>query len=351
MKSIGVLYVPFQVPELLEPHRNILCEMHKNFGTVVIALLVRRVTPTKQAPLDYATRERMVREYYSSSLNYVHVVPVVDTKYPENKVTALESAVKSLFSEPATFVLYTSDEFSKLYKENGGKWRIPTDKTTDTFAHAVLGCEEESRANIPNKTPIADAAFRRGLIYGIRSQFPINWPTVDMAIRWEKDGKVRYLFGKKPGERNWRFAGGFKDREDSNFEAAVWREAGEEVLKKGVEPHKVFDMPRYITSRNVGDWRYKGEADGITTVFYQVNFHGTEDQIKAGDDLCDAAWLTLAEIRQQGIEGEHIYLLDSLEGFETINAVNVEPEYCRKCNTVLTCDCGIPDYKNVYRKK
>jgi hypothetical protein len=143
-----------------------------------------------------------------------------------------------------------------------------------------------------------------------------------------------YLFGKKPGEKGWRFSGGFKDRNDPNFEAAVWREAGEEVLKKGkngnpvVDPQTVFDAPQYICSRNVNDWRYKGELDGITTLFYLINFTGDESLIEANDDLAETAWFELSQLCQADIEGEHIFLFQALCEYEKTH--------------MLTCDCGIP---------
>lgn len=316
MKTIGVFFAPFQTSSMPKAHCDLLAELHQHFTDVVIALPVRRVTPTKNAPLSYAAREIMIRQYYVPGTHYVHVVPVVDKKYPEDQVKALESAAMAPFSEPANVSLYADADFIKLYKENGGKWFTPKNNP----AAILLGHEADERA----KLPVLSQDYRSGVIHGMRSQFPISWPTIDMAIRRvvvvDREAppheEIQFLFGKKPGEKNWRFAGGFKDRADLTMEDAVYREGGEEVLKKGVDPKAVFDYPKYICSRNVNDWRYRGEVDGITTFFYLLNFHGTANQIKAGDDLCDTAWLTIAEVRKQGIEGEHCFLLDALVDYE-----------------------------------
>ena len=296
-EQIGVLYVPFQILSFLEVHRNILVKMQEAHEQIVIALPVRRVTPTKNAPLDYATRETMIRQYFDNSRKYIHVVPVVDKKYPKDKVAALENAVKSLFSSTQSVCLYTDADFTDLYRKNDGAWR--------TVVGTYAAMERQARYETLGSGLVSDENFRRGVIFGLQSQFPISWGTVDIAIRRVVDGKTFYLFGKKPGENGWRFPGGFKDREDPNYESAVWREAMEEVLKKGIEPQKVFEKPCYVSSRNVNDWRYKGEVDGITTLFYMVNFIGTEDQIKAGDDLCDTKWFCLEDIKPEEIEGEH----------------------------------------------
>ena len=335
-ESIGVLYAPFQFASLCEPHTTTLTGMFSSHQHVVIALPVRRVTPTKNAPLDYATREAMIRQYFGTITRYVHVVPVPDRKYPKDKVAALETAVKSLFSSFSSARLYADHSFVKLYKENGGMWPA---KEGIAFEMA----EAIARKTIMSAGARSDTAFRQGAIHGMLSQFPISWPTVDMAIRWWSNGKVFYLFGKKPGENGWRFPGGFKDRQDPNFETAVLREAGEEVLKPGVDPNKVFDTPQYICSRNVNDWRYAGESDGITTMFFQVNYNGFGEEIKAGDDLKDAKWFQLSELKPQDIEGEHIYLYQDLCKYEK---ERTGPQHCNVCNTLLTCDCGIPKDPN-----
>jgi ADP-ribose pyrophosphatase YjhB (NUDIX family) len=142
---------------------------------------------------------------------------------------------------------------------------------------------------------------------------PISWTTVDMAIRWvTEDQKVVYLMGKKPGELGWRFPGGFKDRFDLSLEDTVLREAGEEVLKYDIDPKLAFGTPKYLSSQNVDDWRYEGETDGITTVFYLVDFIGTANDIKAGDDLAATAWFELANLKPADIETEHIGLYKRL---------------------------------------
>ena len=340
-EQVGVLYAPFQVPSFIEAHRNIIITMLEAHEQIVIALPVRRATPTKNAPLDYATREAMIRQYFANIKRYIYVVPVVDQKYNKNKVAALENAVKSLFSNPPSSVcLYTDTDMADYVDLYGhDAWR------TVAGTYSILECQARKDIVIAEH----DDSFRRGVIHGLQSQFPISWPTVDIAIRQVVDGKTLYLFGKKPGEHGWRFPGGFKDRKDTCFEEAVLREAGEEVLKKGVEPLKVFETPCYISSHNVNDWRYKGEVDGITTLFFVTNFIGTEDQIKAGDDLVNTKWFCLDEMnpawaKSEEIEGEHIQLYHDLCEYERLKSQRAER--CSVCNTLLTCDCGIPPLRS-----
>jgi bifunctional NMN adenylyltransferase/nudix hydrolase len=120
------------------------------------------------------------------------------------------------------------------------------------------------------------------------------------------------LLGKKPGENGWRFPGGFKDRGDMNFETAVWREAGEEVLRPGTDIEKSLTYPKYIGSRNINDWRYRDEIDGVTTMFYETSFIGNPEDVLAGDDLGETAWFDLSLVTPDMMEGEHVHLLKML---------------------------------------
>jgi bifunctional NMN adenylyltransferase/nudix hydrolase len=341
MKTVAVLYTPFQTPVIPGPHKNVLDLLFEKYGTVVVALHQKRVTPTKNNPLGFAAREAMVREYVQSLGRYAYIVPVVDKKYPKDQVAALEACITPLFTEPIKVWLFTNEEFLSLYVENGGTWQYSTHR------HGLLSAEMDARksAMVLNCT---SEDFRRGVIYAMNSQFPISWGTVDMAIRRvviiDREAppheKVLYLFGKKPGEVGWRFPGGFKDVGDIDYETAVWREGGEEVLKSGIDPKSVLTKPVYISSRKVNDWRYRQEKDAITTLFYQMEFIGTEDQIAANDDLADAKWFDLSELKREDIEGEHKYLYDELVAFENRQS-NDRKMYCQNCKTVLTCDCGI----------
>jgi hypothetical protein len=77
----------------------------------------------------------------------------------------------------------------------------------------------------------------------------------------------------------------------------------------------VFTEPVYITSRNVNDWRYRGELDGITTAFYEIEFTGTDDQVHAADDLGEVKWFAFEDMKREDMEGEHVHLFDALMTF------------------------------------
>ena len=326
---IGVIYAPFQSASLLDVHKEVIDAALKHHDTVVVALPVRRITPAKNSPLDFRTRQEMIRQTYPTVL----VVPVVDEKYPVNKVRAIENGVRSIFSEMRGVEIYVDHTTEAMYKEHG-KWPV---RETFNFLDREEASRKATRA-FPNWNELYNnpkghyetienlgcQMFRHGIIYALMNQFPISWSTVDICIKRVIGGKTFILLGKKPGEHGWRFPGGFKDRADMCYEIAVHREAGEEVLKEGVDPVKSLTTPKYIGSRNINDWRYMKEIDGITTLFYQVIFIGNDEDIKAGDDLADTKWFELQKIDPSELEGEHVHLFNMLMEFEG-NGYSVKP--------------------------
>jgi bifunctional NMN adenylyltransferase/nudix hydrolase len=320
-EPIGVIYLPFQVAYLPDQYTELIDKMLNIHKHVLIALPIRRITPSKRSPLDFFTRQYMIQERYGSA---VTVVAVGNEKYEDRMISVFETAVKAPFSEMRGKVaLYTDDAFAAIYKTKGGKWRVE-------IVDGALELEESSRKATTyfdmdardmgvKWATRAIRMYRIGVIEALRSQFPISWSTVDICIKRNTGGNTYILLGRKPGEHGWRFPGGFKDMEDESYEVAVWREAGEEVLKEGVNKEEVLTYPTYIGSRRINDWRYRGEIDGITTLFYQVEFIGGDDNILAGDDLGETKWFTLQEITEDMLEGEHVHLFRMLQKYEGID--------------------------------
>lgn len=297
--EVAVIYLPFQLPRI-DLYETLLREILSKHTYVVFALPISKVSPTKHCPLSFSMREQMIR---SSLSQYVNIVAVPNEKYFENQVKALHTAVENIWLTRQIH-LYTDTAFLEAYN---GSWIV-----------SKIQIDERPIQNLIGKQLLLDIkdpqeAFRTGIIHAMNSQWPINWLTVDMAIIRRVDKKVQVLLGKKPGEKKWRFVGGFKDRKDATIEDAVLREGGEEALISGINPRDVFKTPTYISSRNVNDWRYRNELDGITTVFYQVEFIGTEDQLKAGDDIEEIHWFGIDILHDYDFEGEHSLLFQDLK--------------------------------------
>jgi bifunctional NMN adenylyltransferase/nudix hydrolase len=130
--------------------------------------------------------------------------------------------------------------------------------------------------------------FRQGMVYAATKRFPVAFPTVDIAVI--RDTSV--LLGRKRDETYWRFPGGFSDPADASFEHTAARELQEETgLSPGV------DQFRYVGSRRLDDWRYRGSVDKIKTLLYAVPYgFGIP---KASDDLVATAWAPIYSLKEE----------------------------------------------------
>ena len=317
---VGVLYFPFQTASVISGHTELLTLAFYTHDIVIVALPVSKISPSKTSPLFFAERREMIETYCSVNFDYkVVVIPVPERKYDKDRISQLHNAVSAPFHSLGAVTLYAPDEYIEMYTANGGTWN--TSRADLRFSTSVLAQEAEHRKSTKaDSSELCDSAeaFRRGIIFAQNQRFPISWMTVDIAIRRVIDGKTMYLLGKKPGERNWRFPGGFKDRSDTCLEMSVIREAAEEVLNDTVTVASgVFTEPIYVASRNINDWRYRNEDDGITTVFFEVTFMGDDDQLCAGDDLAGESlqWHDINLLDPTQMEGEHAHLLKALKDF------------------------------------
>lgn len=305
--KIGIIYAPFQVPTLgYGPLSHFLSEDLPH--DAVIALLpVRRMPPSPSKPFDFATRKTLLES--TTPL----VFPVFDQKTVQDQVRVLDEAIatakatlQSAHFSGAKVTLYVDAEFYTAYRKYT--------KTKHTVVSTPFVEWEETIRKESFKLPTNDSEeYRLGVLHAMNSQYPVQFPAVDIAILSEDGTEI--LLGRKPGEKNFRFPGGFKDRKDPSFEVAATREATEEVLdqeKFGIAP--LFTLPQYVASFNVNDWRYAGDPWGIVTLLFKTTFTGTPDQIKAADDLEEVKWFPVKAIFADSfpIETEHVPLLNAL---------------------------------------
>src|ERR1035441_8272136 len=104
MKSLGVIYAPFQVPEI--NNNELKVQFEKNEGVVVV-LPVKRFPNSMDSPLDYRTRQMMVNAVYPN----VTVLPLPDEKYGPVFVQKLEALVSSIVNPtPRHITLYSDSQ-------------------------------------------------------------------------------------------------------------------------------------------------------------------------------------------------------------------------------------------------
>ena len=146
------------------------------------------------------------------------------------------------------------------------------------------------------ETGTCTMSYRIGMIAAATDRFPIVFPTVDCAP-WKKENGTYYiLLGHKEwDEERYRFIGGFADKKDISYEAAITREFGEEA--GGKITHK---EPQYIGSCPVADHRYADTNDGVMTILFGIEYGGGE--AIATDDIDTATWVAIDNVIENIVE-------------------------------------------------
>ncbi len=292
--EVGCIVARFQVHKLHEGHIKLIDNVIKNHRKVIIFLGVPVIGNTKSNPLDYATREAMVKEIYPN----VIVLPLKDQRSNEKWSNELDKLIQVPFGERSALsaVLYGSrDSFIPYYK---GKYPV-IELTTD-----VIFSGTEVRKQV-SKEIISTSDFRAGVIHATYAARPVTYPTVDVTCYNDK-GQI--LMAKKPNEDKYRFIGGFVDRTDESWENAAKREFKEETGGSA----EIDDL-KYVASTAVKDWRYAKTESGIMTTLFIGKF--LWGRIEPSDDIFSLHWLDPFTIKTDDIMPEHKGLFETLIKF------------------------------------
>ncbi|HEY5750551.1 MAG TPA: NUDIX domain-containing protein [Chryseolinea sp.] len=273
MNNIGVIVARFQTPYLHEGHKSIIETVQQNHNKTVIVLGVSPVLGSRRNPLDFPTREKMIKKEYPDMV----VLPLSDHPLDTRWTQTLDHLLTSTFPG-STFTLYGSrDSFMTSYSGNKKVVALPEQGKHNSTA---------LREKFSDRVMDAEA-FRSGIIYAYANTYLKVYPTVDIAVF--RDNKKEILLGKKDIDNQWRLLGGFSDPTDDSFEMAAQRELHEEC-----GPIEITAM-QYETSRRVDDWRYRTECDKIITTLFSTDFISGDP--KGGDDIASVEWFPLDKVQ------------------------------------------------------
>ena len=292
MNNIGVIIARFQTPYLHEGHKSIIETVQQNHNKTVIVLGVSPVLGSRRNPLDFPTREKMIKKEYPDMV----VLPLSDHPLDTRWTQALDHLRTSTFPG-STFTLYGSrDSFMTSY--SGNKKVVPLPEQGKHNSTAL-------REKFSDRVMDAEA-FRSGIIYAYANTYLKVNPTVDVAVF--RHNKKELLLGKKDIDNQWRLLGGFSDPTDDSFEMAAKRELHEEC-----GPIEITAM-QYETSRRVDDWRYRTEGDKIITTLFSTDFISGDP--KGSDDIASVEWFPLDRVQDmmdtQEVVDTHLPLLQFL---------------------------------------
>ena len=272
--DVGIIIGRFQVPDLHEAHLDLIQSVVDRHSKVIMFLGLSPAKTTTNNPLDFEARKQMVLERFPN----INVLYIKDQKEDGVWALNLDNQISDLIGPNQSVALYGSrDSFISHYTGRFPTLELEPDRI-------ISGTEIRKQVGKATK---GSADFRRGVIWAVENQFPSFYPTCDVCIIDNTNNRI--LLGKKSGEKEYRFPGGFADpNHDKSMEQCVRREVSEEC--SGIE---VSD-PKYIGSTIVNDWRYRNEQNKIMTFFYMVEVvYGSP---KAGDDLAEVRWFSLNEL-------------------------------------------------------
>jgi bifunctional NMN adenylyltransferase/nudix hydrolase len=271
---IGVIIARFQTPYLHPGHLGLIESVQAKHKRTVIVLGISPALGSKRNPLDFHTREKMIKNAFPD----IVVLPLADHPLDSAWSANLDGLLLSTFPG-ASFMLYGSrNSFIDYYTGRNMVTEIP--------AHGDFSASE-IRESI--KEQVMDSIeFRAGVIYACANTYPKVFPTVDVAVF--RNDRKEILLGKKANDQKWRLIGGFSDPTDENFESAALRE-----LKEECGPIQVTAMT-YEGSYRVDDWRYRNETDKIMTTLFSTDIISGDP--KASDDIMDVAWFPLANLEE-----------------------------------------------------
>lgn len=292
LKPTGVIIARFQTPTLHQGHLELIRQVREKHNRLIIVLGVSPVKGSRKNPLDYYTRERMLKQLFPN----VIILPLSDQAQDKVWSRKLDELLCNNFTNE-TFILYGSrDSFIPSYSG-----RFPTEALPPVQDFNATA----QREAISDKV-FDTEEFRAGVIYNTYNLYPKVYPTVDIALF--RNNRNELLLGRKPEEQAWRLPGGFSDPTDASFEAAAARELQEECGAVEATPMQ------YECSLLVDDWRYRSETDKIITTLFSTDLIYGEPV--ADDDLAAMRWVKVNEIKQLIAKGEivntHIPLLEKL---------------------------------------
>jgi bifunctional NMN adenylyltransferase/nudix hydrolase len=289
--NVGVVIGRFQVESLHNGHRFLIDNALKNHRKVVVFVGVSPISLTRYDPLDYPTRERMIRQEFPD----VIILPLHDRNSDEVWSKQVDDMIKTVVPNVSSAVLYGGrDSFIPHYK---GQY-----STQEIESEIAYQSGTEQRKEI-GKVIRSSHDFRAGIIYATQNTFPGAKMAVDIAL--VKTAEHKIVLGRKPHESLWRLPGVFVDPTDTSLEFAACRELMEETSIS----NDISNM-KYARSFLIDDWRFRQveEAKIVSALFVSEYTWGA---LKAGDDLEVVEWKDL-DINQSLITPSHRQLLAAI---------------------------------------
>lgn len=270
----------FHIDKLHAGHERLIEGALADHPKVSVFLGLSHCLSTYRNPLDFEARKQMFKERFPQvNIHYVN-----DVRDDVDWSDTLDRQVERILDKDETIRLYGGrDSFIDRYS---GKFPV-LEMEPETYISATARRKRIAAGGDKN------ADWRRGAIWATMNQYPTCYPTVDMAFF--DSIKKRILLARKPGEKQFRFVGGFV-QPGQTLEDTVVRETAEET-------HLKVEEMEYQKSFVIDDWRYASEVNKITTsLFVVTKWTGVPEP---DDDIEELRWFPFNQYTLDSIVPEH----------------------------------------------
>jgi bifunctional NMN adenylyltransferase/nudix hydrolase len=305
--SYGIVVGRFQVNDLHDGHMELFRQVRARNDGVIVFVGVHPAGLTKDNPLDFETRRRMIQAKFPEFT----VLPLADTRNDEMWSKSLDDAISAAVSGPADITLYGGrNSFVPHYK---GRFS-PVELVLPIETQKVSGTD--IRNEFANKV-IESPEFRAGMIYASAHLWPVLLATVDIAIFTTDYASI--LLGRKDTdpEGKYRFIGGHAEKKRPTYEADARNEVFEETW---LEPYGM----QYIGSATILDWRYNTPDRGVKTLFFATTV--MSQGAKPSDDIVEVRWFKTDRLEAGSIVDTHQPLFALLEKFLAEKGIKKEAQ-------------------------
>lgn len=283
----------FQVAELTAGHLHLLNYVNEQEGQLIVLIGSSPAPYTRRNELSFSSRRDMIKREFPHA--------IIKCIFDKRDDAFWSREVDGMFNEYEDVMLYTGrDGFNKYY--TGIFPVVVINPTLDTSGTKVRSEIKDREINTKD--------WREGVIHAIQNKFPTAFPTVDIApIKRTFGGeRIEVLMGRKSDRTTMCFIGGFVDPEDKSLEAAAWRELKEETGGN----LQTLEL-KYISSRKVEDFRYRGSGDGIISSFFVTWVIG--GSWKPSDDIVELRWIDINDLSEKNVSDVHHELLSDLKTY------------------------------------
>jgi bifunctional NMN adenylyltransferase/nudix hydrolase len=322
MQMFNALVFIGRFQPLHKGHEAIISEALKQAREVVVVVGSSFEARSIRNPFSFEERRDMIRAVFPQ--NNLHIVPVLDYPYDDNKwVAAVQSAVHAAVPNAKNIGLIGhSKDHTSFYLNIFPMWgsvSVPNinsinatdirEKFLEDGAIAYKRIDENTwvfLSNFYNTTEYKLLNTEYLMIKQYKESwkaapFPPTFMTVDALV--VQSGHILVVKrGAMPGKGLWALPGGFLNQNETMLEGAL-RELKEEtkikvplpVLRGSIKESKTFDAPNRSQ---------RGRT--ITQAFYIDLGVGELPKVRGSDDASHAVWMPLSEV----VEQKHCFFED-----------------------------------------